>query len=253
MIEQVIAHLPAIAGVTAAFLAGGIVKGVISLGLPLIALPLLTLIVDIKSAIALLMVPMILSNIIQAVEGGGTLPLVRRFTPMLLALGAGTMIGTALFTALDTHVLQLTIGPLAILFATASYLYPDLAVPSHSERWLGPTIGFFSGIIGGMTTFFGPVIAGYVVGLQLGRDVFVKSIAIVYVLAATFLMIGGIIHGYATPTLLGLSCLGMIPVYFGMRIGTRIRHRTDPEIFRKLVLAAVWLTGVNMMRLGLGY
>jgi hypothetical protein len=38
-----------------------------------------------------------------------------------------------------------------------------------------------------------------------------------------------------------------------MRIGMRIRHRTDPEIFRKLVLAAVWLTGVNMMRLGLGY
>jgi len=253
MMDLVVTYLPAITGVTVVFLAGGIVKGVISLGLPLIALPLLTLIVDIKSAITLLMVPMILSNVLQAVEGGGTLPLVRRFTPLLIALVAGTMIGTALFAALDTHVLQLTIGPLAIVFATVSYLYPNFAVPSHSERWLGPTIGFLSGIIGGMTTFFGPVLAGYVVGLQLGRDVFVKSIAIVYVLAATFLTIGGITHGYATPTLLTLSCLGLIPVFLGMRVGRLIRHRCDPELFRKLVLGAVWLTGANMIRLGLGY
>jgi uncharacterized protein len=253
MMNHVIAYWPAFAAVAIAFLAGGIVKGVISLGLPLIALPLMTMIVDIKSAITLLMVPMILSNILQAVEGGGTLPLVRRFTPLLIALAGGTLIGTALFAALDRQVLQLTIGPLAIIFAAASYLFPNLAVPSHSERWLGPVIGFFSGIIGGMTTFFGPVIAGYVVGLRLGRDVFVKSIAIVYVLAATFLLIGGLIHGYATMSLLTLSCLGMIPVYLGMRIGMLLRHRTDPEIFRKLVLGAVCLTGANMIRLGFGY
>ena len=251
--DQFAQYLPAAIGVTAAFLAGGLVKGVISLGLPLVALPLLTVIVDIKSAIALLMVPMILSNILQAVEGGGTLPLIRRFTPLLIALAVGTMIGTAMFAALEAHVLQLTIGPLAIVFATASYFYPNLSVPSHSERWLGPSIGFFSGIIGGMTTFFGPVIAGYIVGLRLGRDVFVKSIAIVYVLAASFLMAGGIVHGYATPLLLTLSCVGMIPVYLGMQIGMRIRHRCDPEVFRKLVLGAVWLTGVNLVRLGLGY
>jgi uncharacterized membrane protein YfcA len=251
--NHVIAYWPAFAAVAIAFLAGGIVKGVISLGLPLIALPLMTIIVDIKSAITLLMVPMILSNILQAVEGGGTLPLVRRFTPLLITLAAGTMIGTALFAALDRQVLQLTIGPLAIIFAIASYLFPNLAVPSHSERWLGPTIGFFSGIIGGMTTFFGPILAGYVVGLHLGRDVFVKSIAVIYVLAATFLLIGGLVQGYATMSLLTLSCFGMIPVYLGMRIGMLIRHRTDPEIFRKLVLGAVCLTGANMIRLGLGY
>jgi uncharacterized membrane protein YfcA len=50
-----------------------------------------------------------------------------------------------------------------------------------------------------------------------------------------------------------LSALGMIPVYAGMRIGLRIRHRIDPERFRMIVLAVVWLTGANMIRLGFGY
>lgn len=253
MMAPLIDMLPTVVGVTLAFLAGGFVKGVISLGLPLIALPFLMLVVDVKTAIALMLVPLLVSNIIQAVEGNGTTVLLRRFTPLLVALGIGTLIGTALFAALDNKSLQLTIGPLAIVFAVAAYLHPNLTVPAHSERWLGPVIGFFSGVIGGMTTFFGPILAGYVVGLQLKRDVFVKAIAIIYVGAALFLMLGGIAHGYAGATLLLVSCVCMIPVYIGMRIGARVRHRTDPEKFRMLVLGAVCLTGLNMIRLGLGY
>lgn len=251
--DQVIAHWPAVVGVTGAFLAGGIVKGVISLGLPLVALPLLLLVVDVKVGIALLLVPMIVSNILQAVEGKGTRALLRRFAPLLVTLTIGALVGTSLLARLDTQTLQLTIGPVAIVFAVASFLHPNLAVPARSEWWMGPVIGLFSGVIGGMTTFFGPVLAAYIFGLHLGRDAFVKGIAIIYVFAASLLMFGGIAHGYATPTLLGLSCLGMLPVYLGMRIGTRIRHRMDPEKFRLLVLGAVCLTGVNMIRLGLGY
>jgi uncharacterized membrane protein YfcA len=251
--QPVIDMLPEIIGVTLAFLAGGLVKGVISLGLPLIALPLMTFVVDIKDAIALMMIPLIVSNVIQAIEGPGTAALLRRFTPLLIALAAGTLVGTALFAMLDNRTLQLTIGPVAILFSIASYLHPDLAVPPRSEYWMGPLIGVCSGILGGMTTFFGPVLAGYIVGLHLGRDTFVKGIAIIYVCASIFLMLGGIAHGYAGPTLLLLSCLCMIPVYAGMRIGAGLRHRTDPEKFRILVLGAVCLTGLNMIRLGLGY
>jgi uncharacterized membrane protein YfcA len=199
------------------------------------------------------MVPMVVSNIMQAVEGEGTAVLLRRFAPLLLMLAIGTLIGTALFAALDRRTLELTIGPLAIVFATASYMHPNFTIPAHSERWLGAAIGLASGVIGGMTTFFGPVLAGYVVGLRLGRDTFVKAISMVYVCAAVFLLVGGVMHGYATPLLLAISAVGMLPVYLGMRLGARVRHRIDPEKFRILVLAAVWLTGANMIRLGLGY
>ena len=253
MMDQVVAHWPVIAGVTFAFLVGGFVKGVISLGLPLVALPLLLFVVDVKVGIALLLVPMVVSNVIQAIEGEGTVALLRRFAPLLMALTVGTLIGTSLLAQLDGRTLQLTIGPAAIVFSMVSFMHPQLAVPARSERWMGPMIGLFSGIIGGMTTFFGPVLAAYIFGLRLGRDAFVKGIAVIYVFAASLLMLGGITHGYATPTLLALSCLGMIPVYLGMRIGARIRHRTDPEKFRLLVLGAVCLTGINMIRLGLGY
>ena len=71
--------------------------------------------------------------------------------------------------------------------------------------------------------------------------------------APVFLTLGGITHGYAGPRLLAFSCLTMIPVYLGMRIGATIRRRIDAERFRLMVLAVVWLGGANMVRLGLGF
>jgi hypothetical protein len=251
--DDILANLPVILASTLAFLFGGLVKGVISIGLPLASLPLMLFFIDVKTAIALLMVPLVLSNLIQAIEGPGTLALIRRFAPLLLTLAAGTLIGAALFAALDRRILLLSIGPLAIVMSSISMWKSKFVVPPTSERWLAPPIGFASGVIGGMSTLFGPILAIYVVGLKLPRDTFVKAIAILYTTASSFLLLGGASFGSTDTRLVALSALGMIPVYVGMRIGLRIRNRIDPERFRMIVLAVVWLTGANMIRLGLGY
>lgn len=250
--DQLPVSLPVILVCAGALLAGGLVKGTISLGLPLIALPLMMLVIDVKTAVVLLMVPLLGSNLVQGIEGKGTLALARRFWPLLACLAVGTLIGSALLAALDRRTLLLTIGPLAIVFSTASLLRPNLSIPPAMEPWLAPPVGFASGVIGGMSTLFGPILTIYVVGLHLPRDTFVKAMGLIYVVASGFLLIGGASHGTAGPLLLTLSALSMIPVYLGMLIGQRIRHRINPSLFRNLVLGVVWLTGLNMVRAGLG-
>lgn len=251
--EQLPPLLPIVLACTAVLTVAGIVKGVISLGLPLVGLPLLMLFVDVQTAVALLMVPLVLSNLLQAVQGEGTVAMLRRFWPVLICIAIGALIGTALFAVLDRSTLLLTIGILAVVFATASLLHPSLFIPPHVERWIGPPVGFISGVIGGMSTLFGQLLAIYVVGLRLPRDLFVKAISLMYVTAATFLMIGGTSQGTAGVRELMLSTVAMIPVYIGMLIGQRIRQRVDPERFRLLVLGVVWVSGANLIRMGLGY
>jgi uncharacterized membrane protein YfcA len=251
--DQILPLLPTILACAAAMLLAGMVKGVIALGLPLVGLPLLMLAVDVKMAITLLMVPLVLSNLLQAVEGEGTAALLRRFWPILVCLGIGTFVGVALFAALERQVLFLAIGALAIVFSTASLLQPNLVVPPRAEAWLGPPVGLLAGVLGGMSTLFGPPLAIYVVGLRLPRDTFVKVISIFYMTASSFLLLGGATQGVAQPRELLLSLLAMVPVYAGMLIGQRIRRYVDPERFRLIVLAVVWLTGANLIRTGLGF
>jgi uncharacterized membrane protein YfcA len=253
MIADLIEWLPVIVACGMALLLAGVVKGILAIGLPLVGMPLLTLIVELPTAIAILMVPLVLSNLLQAIEGRGTLAMLKRFWPLIICLIAGTFIGTALFAALERHVLLLIVGGLAIVLATASILQPQVVIPRQTEAWLGPGIGLVAGVIGGMSTLFGPLLTVYVVGLKPGRDDFVKAISILFTIAALCLMLGGTAQGTASATELTWSAVAMIPVYLGMLIGQRVRRYINPDRFRLLVLGVVWLTGANLIRMGLGF
>ena len=250
VLHQILPLLPAILGCVLAFVAGGVVKGVISLGLPLVGMPLLLLTVDVPTAVNLLMVPLILSNLVQCFEASGPLPVIRRFWPLLICLCVGVFIGTGLFAALDRRPLLLAIGTMAMVFAGASLLQPHLVIPPRVERWLGPPVGFAAGVVGGMSTMFGPVLATFIVGLKLERESFVTTISLLYTTASTMLLVGGASHGTTDLAQIGLSALAMIPVYAGMLIGQRIRHRFDAERFRMVVLVAVLVTGASLVRAG---
>lgn len=252
-LPDIIPWLPVVLACGIALLLSGLVKGILALGLPLVGMPLLTLAVDVPTAVAILMIPLVLSNLLQAIEGRGTLAMLKRLWPIIVCLIGGTFLGTALFAALDRQVLLLTVGVLAIVLATASILQPHVTVPRRLEPWVGPPVGFVAGVIGGMSTLIGPLLAIYMVGLKLPRGDFVKAISLLYLIGAVCLTIGGVAQGIAGAKELTWSAVGMIPVYFGMLIGQRVRRYINPDQFRLLVLGVVWLTGANLIRMGLGY
>jgi uncharacterized protein len=251
--QDIISWMPVILACGVALLLSGVVKGILSLGLPLVGMPLLTLVVDVPTAVGILMVPLVLSNLIQAIEGRGTVAMLKRFWPVIIFLIGGTFIGTALFAALDRHVLLLAVGVLAIILSTFSIMQPHVSIPRNMEPWLGPPVGLVAGVIGGMSTLFGPLLAVYVVGLKLPRDDFVKAISLLYLIAAVCLTLGGTAQGTADAKVLTWSAIAMIPVYGGMLIGQRVRRYVNPDQFRLLVLGVVWLTGANLIRMGLGF
>jgi uncharacterized membrane protein YfcA len=251
--QEIIASLPIILACAVALLLSGVVKGILSIGLPLVGMPLLTLVVDVPTAVAVLMIPLVLSNLIQAIEGPGTLAMFKRFWALIIGVIVGTFIGTALFAALDRNILLLIVGVLAIVLATFSIMQPHVTVSPAMEPWIGPPVGLVAGLIGGMSTLFGPLLTIYVVGLKMSRDEFVKVISLLFLIAAVCLMIGGTAQGTAGTRELIWSAVAMIPVYGGMLIGQRVRRYIDPDQFRILVLAVVWLTGANLIRMGLGY
>ena len=86
-------------------------------------------------------VPIMLSNLVQAVEGPDTFAILRRFLPIQIPLAIGTYLGTALLATLDQRVLLLAVGAFTVAFGTLGLLQPRLAIPPTLERWLGPPVG----------------------------------------------------------------------------------------------------------------
>jgi hypothetical protein len=90
-----VAHLPIF---IATFLLAGLVKGVTGLGLPTVAVGLLSLVMLPAQAASLVVMPSLVTNIWQMASGPALDPLVRRLWPMLAAVCLGTWAGSGLLT-----------------------------------------------------------------------------------------------------------------------------------------------------------
>src|ERR1700731_1273081 len=103
MLTDAVLGLPiaALAALVAIFFLGGMIKGVTGVGLPLVLIPLSTQFLDAPAAVALLMLPMVATNIAQAAEGGHPAAAIRSLLPILLPLILGALVGVPLLLSVD--------------------------------------------------------------------------------------------------------------------------------------------------------
>ena len=88
----------------------GFLKGIIGVGMPVVALPLLLLFIDIKSAAMLLSMPLIFSNLPQALEGGKTGRCLMQLMPVILGMIPGLFLGVRVLLGLDANVARILAG-----------------------------------------------------------------------------------------------------------------------------------------------
>src|SRR5690242_3141123 len=104
-----------IALLTVSLVIAGLVKGAIGVGMPVVAFPLLSMLVDVQTAVMLLSVPLILSNIPQALEGGFVGQTLWSLAPVLVGMIPGVWIGVAVLLNVDPAVAKIVAGASVIL------------------------------------------------------------------------------------------------------------------------------------------
>ena len=106
-------------GTTFAMAAGGFAKGVVGFALPLIGVSLAGSFVPFDVAVAILIVPMLVSNLVQGLRGGLPLALeaARRFRLMLAILAITIALSAQLVVLLPQDALFAGLGLVVSVFA----------------------------------------------------------------------------------------------------------------------------------------
>src|SRR5262249_33435230 len=143
-----------IAAVACSLIVAGFLKGIIGVGMPVVALPLLSLFIDIKSAAMLLSMPLIFSNLPQALEGGKTGRCLMQLMPVI----PGLFLGVRVLLALDANVAEIIAGLVVMGVAGVALLAPTLQLQACLVLPTGITFGFFGGILGGIAAMPGPLV-----------------------------------------------------------------------------------------------
>lgn len=231
-----------------ALLAGGWIKGMLGVGLPMVAIPLMASFIPVRDAIAIMYVPVLITNLWQTFQSGYFLVALKRFWPMMVAVILGTWFGSKALVAIDTRWLEGIVGASVAGFSLVNLLNPTFRVPERHALWISLVIGITGGFFGGLTLFIGPAVIMFLVSLHVPKEEFIGTIALVYLLGivptGVFYIIDGTLRQEHTlPTL--LACL---PVIAGMVIGTLIRGRINEILFRKILLLTLVIIWLNMIR-----
>ena len=139
-----------IAAVVCSLIVAGLLKGIIGVGMPIVALPMLSLFIDIKSAAMLLSMPLIFSNLPQALEGGKTGRCLMQLMPVVLGMVPGLFLGVRVLLSLNANVAESIAGLVLMGVGGVTLLAPKLQLQSRLVLPTGITFGFFGGILGGI-------------------------------------------------------------------------------------------------------
>lgn len=239
--------LSLIAFASAVLLLAGTVKGFIGLGMPTVALTLLTFQLDTRSAVSLVVVPMLLSNVWQFWRGPDMAGCVKqhwRYAAVLILFVAATVWFSQ--SAPDVF-LRATLGVFVLAFCFLSWRNMVPPIPAHRVRLFEGISAVVAGLIGGLTAAWAPPLVMYLTGLRLDRDAFVQALGFLISTGSVSIFVMFIAVGHSSGPDLAVSTFLLIPTLIGFSAGERLRHRTNPEQFRALFLAAFSVLGANLL------
>jgi uncharacterized membrane protein YfcA len=230
---------PALAVLVAAF-----VKGAIGFGFPTLGTPLLALFVDVKTAVAVLVVPNLVMDGIQARRRGGLVATVRRLLSLLLFGAAGTVLGTAALATLAAKTVTLVLGAFVVLFVILSAMRVSPRVAPSWERWLSPPVGLVAGAVGGVTNVPSLPLILYFYALGMEKDAFVRSIAVTFLAYKLVQLVSLVAVGLLDGRLVGASLALTAVSVSAFALGLRVQDRLDARAFNRVVLAFLGAIGV---------
>ncbi len=235
--------------ISGALITGGIVKGVVGLGLPIVTIAILLNFLPPLTVLGLLIMPMLVTNLWQAVRAGNLLEPLRRFWPMIATGFVFLFIGAELIVAMNTEMLFGVLGTCVVVFSGINLINPRVhPLRPETEKWAGPLAGAMGGLLGGISTIWGPPMMMYFVMLKLEKDTFVRTVGLAWFAFSVPLAVAYWRNGIFVGDVIYLSLYACVPGMIGIRIGEIIRERIDQNTFRKVMLVMLLLIGLNLIR-----
>lgn len=233
--------------VAGTFLIAGSVKGVIGLGLPPVSLALLTLALDLPTAMALMLIPSFVTNIWQSMVGGNARAILVRLWPFLAMATLSVWIGAAALTRVNLSYLTLLLGSLLIIYAVVNLAGIRIVVPSRHECWAGPLIGSVNGVLTGMTGSFAVPGVMFLQAIGLPRNMLIQAMGMLFTVSTVALAAALHQANFLTLQYGAVSAAAVVPALAGMVLGQRIRERLSEQVFRNVFFISLLMLGTYIM------
>jgi uncharacterized membrane protein YfcA len=237
-------HLdPLLYFIVAVFMLAGFVKGVVGLGLPTVSMGLLAVTMPPSQALAIVIVPAVVTNIWQTFVGSYLRDIVRRLWPLLVGTAFGIWLNRGSLTGPYAEYLPIGLGILLVVYAIMGLSKLAFSVAPSREKWIGGIVGVVTGLISAATGVQVIPSMPFLQAIGMEKDEMIQALGVFFTVATLALSVNLTASGLlkastALPGALALGCS-----FAGMFIGQAVRTRLPADAFRRWFLIAMIALG----------
>lgn len=236
-----------LAAVFAALFLGGLLKGATGAGLPVIAIPVISAVFDVRLAVAVMVMPNLVTNLWQVwkhradqmPDGFGW-----RFAGWGLL---GATAGSFLLVWLPVDVMQLVMVAIILGYIALRLLRPDVALGAQTARRIVGPVGFVAGILQGATGISSPVSVTFLNAMRLPRLAFIHTISCFFALMCLGQAAVQGHYGLLTWQIMLLGLAALCPMLLALPIGEWIGRRISARTFDRVMVSFLALLSLRLV------
>jgi uncharacterized protein len=237
---------PLLVVVAAVFLLAGFIKGVIGLGLPTVSMGLLAVTMQPSHALAIVIVPAVVTNIWQTFVGPYLRDIMRRLWPLMAGTVIGIWLNAGMLTGPYARYGAVVLGVLLVIYAVMGLSTFSFSVARRHEKWIGGIVGVITGMVSAATGVQVIPSMPYMQAIGMEKDELVQALGVFFTVATLGLAFSLTSAGLLTTATALPGAIAMAASFTGMFIGQAVRLRLQAETFRRWFLIAMIFLGLYL-------
>jgi len=232
--------------VLAVLLLSAFVHGAFGFGFPMVATPLLALLMDLRAAILLTLIPTICINLVSILGERHRLEALRLFWPIPAFTIVGSLLGTQVLLHVDPQPFRLLLALVLVAYLLVDRLH-GVDRERRVPKWGLALLGLGLGLLAGLVNIFAPVIVVFALYTRMRPELMVAAFNLSFITSKSGQLIGYTAAGALQWSVVSQALWALAPIIAVLWAGILLRRRIHPEHYRRLLRLGLWIMAVALI------
>ena len=224
------------------FLIAGLAHGILGLGFPMLATPLLAIMFDMRTAVLLTLLPTITVNLISILRGGRWSQSIGQHWPLAVMIPLGTVIGTWLLISVDSSPFRLLLAGIILLHLLNDRLRGIRMDWVRTHTWLAYLVfGLAAGFAAGTVNVMVPLLILFALEVGMSKLAMVQVFNLCFLVGKTVQVGVFSVAGFFTLSMLAAALPFAAVAAVALLLGMRIRDRVQGDTYRRWLQQVLWV------------
>ncbi len=226
------------------FLLAGFTQGISGFGAALVAMPLLTIIMSVQTAVPLTMLQGLLITLFLSLQLKQHVDW-KKILPLLFGCLPGIVLGIAALKSFNSDLLQRSMGVLIVAYSLYSLGYKP--APRTLSTWWAYLAGFLTGAISSAFSAGGPPAVIYASLSDWSKEEIKATLSVFFFTAGVITAAGHAASGLTTPSVLKTCAFAAPCTVLGVWAGSRCSNKMKRETYIKVMMWLLVVMGIMMI------